>query len=116
MARSRRPSLGQSRHRAEGKAIRAGDRMLLILAAANHDPAKYTDPDHLDITRSPNPHVALGRDSRLPWGPVSTTRGPGGLSGATTTLSRLAPGYRFSPPGVPPDHRGAGLKSLPVAW
>ena len=44
-----------------GKAIRAGDRMLLILAAANRDPAKYADADRLDIARNPNPHVALGQ-------------------------------------------------------
>jgi cytochrome P450 len=44
----------------EGKTIRAGDRMLLVLASANRDPAKFTNPDDLDITRNPNPHVAFG--------------------------------------------------------
>jgi len=43
-----------------GKTIRAGDRMLLVLASANRDPAKFTNPDDLDITRNPNPHVAFG--------------------------------------------------------
>ncbi len=43
-----------------GRPIRAGDRMLLVLGAANRDPRKFARPDELDITRTPNPHVAFG--------------------------------------------------------
>ncbi len=43
-----------------GKTIRAGDRMLLVLASANRDPERFPRPDDVDITRNPNPHVAFG--------------------------------------------------------
>jgi cytochrome P450 len=43
-----------------GKHLREGDRMLVVLAAANRDPEKFPQPAVLDITRNPNPHVAFG--------------------------------------------------------
>jgi cytochrome P450 len=44
-----------------GKQIRKGDRVFILPAAANRDPEKFEDPDRVDITRSPNPHIAFGR-------------------------------------------------------
>jgi hypothetical protein len=43
-----------------GKTMRTGDRMVLVLASVNRDPARYPDPNRVDITRNPNPHVAFG--------------------------------------------------------
>ena len=42
-----------------GKTLREGDRALVVLSAANRDPQQFIDPDRLDLTRSPNPHVAF---------------------------------------------------------
>jgi cytochrome P450 len=44
----------------DGVLLRAGDRVLIPLAAANRDPAKFDRPDEIDFTREPNPHVAFG--------------------------------------------------------
>jgi cytochrome P450 len=44
-----------------GRQIAKGDRVFLIPAAANRDPEKFPNPDRVDITRSPNLHVAFGR-------------------------------------------------------
>lgn len=38
-----------------------GDRAVLMLSAANRDPAKYSDPEKLDIHRDTSGHVAFGR-------------------------------------------------------
>jgi cytochrome P450 len=43
-----------------GKTVRAGDRLFLMINAANRDPAIFPDPDHLDLGRDPNPHIAFG--------------------------------------------------------
>lgn len=43
-----------------GRAIRAGDRLFLMLNAANRDPEAFADPDRLDLARDPNPHLAFG--------------------------------------------------------
>jgi cytochrome P450 len=45
----------------QGTRIAAGDRVLLLPAAANRDPRKFVDPDRFDITRQPNPHLAFGK-------------------------------------------------------
>jgi cytochrome P450 len=37
-----------------------GDKFLLFYAAANRDPAVFSDPHVFDLTRDPNPHVGFG--------------------------------------------------------
>ena len=43
-----------------GKQIREGDLVSVMLGSANHDPAEFREADRLDITRTPNHHVAFG--------------------------------------------------------
>jgi len=43
-----------------GKKIAKGDRVVTVLAAANRDPAKFPDPDTLDLARADNRHLAFG--------------------------------------------------------
>ena len=43
-----------------GQRVREGDRLLLLYPSGNRDERVYESPDILDVTRSPNPHVAFG--------------------------------------------------------
>ena len=80
-----------------GVDVPAGDSVIVALGAANHDPAKFPDPGVLDLSRSPNPHLAFGH------GPHSC---PGAalaritLEETVTALLARLPGLAL---GCPPD-------------
>jgi cytochrome P450 len=44
----------------DGKQVRAGEQVIAMLDAANHDPTVFASPDTLDITRDARRHVAFG--------------------------------------------------------
>lgn len=44
----------------EGQKLRAGRVVHLLIGSANRDERCFPDPDRLDITRRPNPHVGFG--------------------------------------------------------
>ena len=43
-----------------GKVLKKDDRIRWFMSSANRDPNKFENPDTMDITRWPNPHVAFG--------------------------------------------------------
>jgi cytochrome P450 len=50
----------QQPHELHGKELRAGERVFLLMNAANRDPRAYDDPDRLDLERDGVPHLAFG--------------------------------------------------------
>jgi cytochrome P450 family 142 subfamily A polypeptide 1 len=43
-----------------GQRLRAGEKALLLYESANFDESHFVDPEHFDIGRAPNDHVAFG--------------------------------------------------------
>ncbi|MFI9250337.1 cytochrome P450 [Streptomyces sp. NPDC053069] len=43
----------------DGTTIPRGAEIAMLFGSANHDPAVFTDPDRLDLTRTDNPHISF---------------------------------------------------------
>ncbi|MEY4488498.1 MAG: hypothetical protein RIQ79_1006 [Verrucomicrobiota bacterium] len=54
------PRVAGARTEINGRMIEAGQRVMLVLAAANRDPAIYAEPDRLDLGRGGPPHISFG--------------------------------------------------------
>lgn len=50
----------QREHELHGKWLRPGERVFILLNAANRDPRAYEDPDRVDLARNGPPHLAFG--------------------------------------------------------
>ncbi|RMF11162.1 MAG: cytochrome P450 [Alphaproteobacteria bacterium] len=46
-------------HQMGGKELKAGDRVFVMINAANHDPRVFKNPEKFDITRKPNKHLTF---------------------------------------------------------
>ena len=49
----------------QGCAMKKGQRVLVGIGPANHDPAQFPEADRLDITRAANRHVAFGQGAHF---------------------------------------------------
>lgn len=77
-----------------GRAIPKGERVLLVPAAANRDPTKFTEPDSFDITRQPNPHLAFGKGIHTCIGAMLARLE---MRVAVGRMVERLPGLRFAP-------------------
>lgn len=76
------------------KVIPVGSVVALGLGAANHDPVKFTNPDRLDITRSPNEHLGFGPGVHFCLGAVLARME---LAICFSTLLKRMPNLRLDP-------------------
>jgi len=99
----------------DGRTLQAGQRAMLILGSANHDPAQFPDPDRLDVRRQENRHLAFGFGMHFCVG-AGLARAEAQI--ALDTIVRRLPGLRLSadPPVRRPSIALRGLSSLPVEF
>jgi len=72
-----------------GKTIRKGAKVVAVLAAANRDPSRFPDPDHLDLLRRDNRHVAFGWAAHFCFGaPLARMEGEIAFNKLLRRLSR----------------------------
>lgn len=73
-----------------GKALQPGERVFLMMNAANRDPRAYPDPDTLDLRRDGVPHLAFGFGAHLCLGfPLARLEGQVALPAVLARWSRI---------------------------
>ncbi|WP_194922181.1 cytochrome P450, partial [Catenulispora rubra] len=97
-----------------GRAIRAGDKVVVYHASANRDETVFPDPDRLDLTRSPNDHVSFGFGPHYCLGAhLAKTQMRAMLGQVLTRMPRIRPDG--DPVRLTSNFQN-GLKHLPVRW
>ncbi|MQA26012.1 MAG: cytochrome P450 [Micromonosporaceae bacterium] len=76
-----------------GRQLQENDIVVSVIAAANRDPEVFTDPDRLDLRRTPNPHIAFGHGPHYCLGTALAR-----MEGITAleTLVKRAPGLSLT--------------------
>ncbi|QFZ20144.1 cytochrome P450 [Saccharothrix syringae] len=100
-----------------GTLVRAGEPVLPSRVAANYDDEVFDDPERLDITRSPNPHVTFGYGTHFcPGAGLARTQ----MRIAFETLFRRFPTLRAAVPLDSLEWKGGYLArsfdEFPVTW
>ncbi|WP_158890496.1 cytochrome P450 family protein [Amycolatopsis anabasis] len=98
-----------------GVTIPAGHTVMLGLASANRDPARFTDPERFDPARTENPHLAFGHGPHYCLGaPLARIE----LTTAFDVLLRRFPALALAVPEADlrwrPSFRMRALVELPV--
>jgi len=97
-----------------GVRLRKGDKIGLLLGAANRDPERFPEPDAFDPSRAPNPHVSFGAGIHFCLGaPLARLE----LAQALPILFARLKGLRLiERPRYRDSFHFHGLKALRVEW
>lgn len=98
-----------------GCRMREGDMVLLPLTSADHDPAAFAQPDHVDLTRADNRHLAFGAGPHRCLGAhLARTE----LRIALAEWHTRIPDYELAGDTPPYEHADQvlGLESLHLRW
>ncbi|MGW2722767.1 cytochrome P450 family protein [Streptomyces sp. NPDC001492] len=100
-----------------GQHIATGDPVLVVLAAADRDPARFPEPDTLDLSRRDNQHLGYGHGIHYCLGaPLARLEGRTALE----TLLRRLPDLELAADPAELRWRGGlimrGLRDLPVRF
>ncbi|MFF3172000.1 cytochrome P450 [Streptomyces sp. NPDC057900] len=97
--------------------VAEGDSVLVALAGADRDPARYPEPDRFDIRRDAQGHLAFGHGTHFCLG-APLARMEGRI--AVRALLERCPGLRLDPDAGEPDWLPGmlirGTRKLPVRW
>lgn len=97
-----------------GIKLRKGEEVGLMLGAANRDPARFANPDQLDPTREPNPHVSFGAGIHFCIGaPLARLEM---LIAFQTLFTRLPKLALAAPPHYKDSYHFHGLEELRVRF
>jgi cytochrome P450 len=73
-----------------GTTIAAGEQAIVLLAAANRDPARFKEPDRLDLARAVNPHLGFGAGVHACFAaPFARLLGASAINTVVAELDRL---------------------------
>jgi cytochrome P450 len=96
-----------------GHRVRRGESVLALLGAANRDPDQFAEPDRVDITRTPNPHLSFGRGIHFCLGaPLARLEAQIAIAGLVARFPRLR---LAGAPERGPTVTLRGLTRLPLA-
>ncbi len=96
-----------------GQKVHAGDEIMLVLGAANRDPAAFSNPHQLDVTRDARKHVGLGGGIHHCLG-AALARMEAQIA-LTALLGRFGEIELAGTPTRRPTFTLRGLETLPVA-
>ncbi len=99
-----------------GETIREGQKLLLLYPSANRDERNFDEPEHFDVTRTPNDHMAFGFGAHFCLGNRLARLE------LATMLDRLferLPDLTLATDAEPPKRNAnfvSGIESLPVTF